>query len=118
MQKRMLCCVWILASLSNCAAMNYGDGAKKQVLGCQGLGAGLRVQTRPEQDTATCPKIKPKAVPENKHFLLPSDWEATAKAGNLQSYPLDSQGWMTPIQLRTLGEEYRILPHYSCKQVE
>ena len=80
----------------SCAAVDRGHGAEKQVPGCQGLGRGLRVETRPEEGTATCPKIKPKADPESKEFALSKAWEAAAMAGNLQSQPLDAQGWVTP----------------------
>lgn len=40
---------------------------------------GVHVQARPEQDSATGPKIKPKAASASKDFPLPSDWEATPK---------------------------------------
>lgn len=88
----------------NHTAMDGGHSSKKQVHGCQGLGRGLRVQTRPEEGTATCPKIKPKADPESGEFALSKDWEAAAMAGNLQSHPLDANlGRAIPTQLRALG---------------
>lgn len=75
MQKRLLCRVWILAPLSNlrsCGACRW----------CEKVGPetpGLHVQTRPEQDSAACPKIKPKAAPGSKDFPLTNDREVTPK---------------------------------------
>lgn len=66
MQKRMLRCVWILVSSFSTAAVGYEDGAKKQVLGCQGLGPSVHVRTRPEKATVTCPKPKPQVAPESE----------------------------------------------------
>lgn len=74
---------WCL--FQNCAAVDHGDSSKEKVLGFQGLWSVLRVQTKPEEGIATCPKTEPKAAPESKDFPLPKEWGETAKAGNLQS---------------------------------
>lgn len=48
----------------NCAAVNCGDGMRK----AGPRMPGLHGQTGPGQDSATCPKIKPKAAPRVKIF--------------------------------------------------
>lgn len=74
-KKRLLCRIWILASLPNlhsCGVWRW----------CEKVGPetpGLHVQTRQEQDSAACPKIKPKAAPESKDFPLTNDREVTSK---------------------------------------
>ena len=69
MQKRILA---PLSNLHSCGAWRW----------CEKVGPetpGLHVQTRPGQDSAACPRTKPKAAPESKDFPLTNDREITPK---------------------------------------
>lgn len=80
----------------NTTAVHYGDGAKKQGLGCQGLGTGLR----PEEAIVTCPETKPVAGPESEAVHCQRTGKQQPKLGTSNLNPPNSEGYVMSIKLR------------------